>query len=130
MRSLKDALLTRTLALPAAGASASTAPIDLTSVLQAESPFEVEVRVEALPNLAAGKSATVTLEDSANGSAFAAIAELAPLEITGGVGGGAAAASLRVRLPAAARRHLRATAEVEADGGDNTAASLSLALIF
>jgi hypothetical protein len=86
--------------------------------------------VEALPNLAAGKSVTVTLEDSANGSAFAAIAELAPLEITGGVGGGAAAASLRVRLPAAARRHLRATADVEANGGNNTAASLSLALIF
>lgn len=130
MRSLKDALLTRTLALPAAGASASTAPIDLTSASQAESHFEVEVRVEALSNLAAGKSVTVTLEDSANGSAFAAIAGLAPLEITGGVGGGAAAASLRVRLPAAARRHLRATADVEADGGDNTAASLSLALIF
>jgi hypothetical protein len=130
MRSLKDALLTRTLALPAAGASASTAPIDLTSASQTESPFEVEVQVEALPNLAAGKSVTVTLEDSANGSAFAAIAELAPLEITGGVGGGAAAASLRVRLPAAARRHLRATADVEANGGNNTAASLSLALIF
>ena len=130
MRSLKDALLTRTLALPAAGASASTAPIDLTSASQTESPFEVEVQVEALPNLAAGKSVTVTLEDSANGSAFAAIAELAPLEITGGVGGGAAAASLRVRLPSAARRHLRATADVEANGGNNTAASLSLALIF
>jgi hypothetical protein len=130
MRSLKDALLTRTLALPAAGASASTAPIDLTSASQTESPFEVEVQVEALPNLAAGKSVTVTLEDSANGSAFAAIAELAPLEITGGVGGGAAAASLRVRLPAAARRHLRATADVEANGGNNTAASLSLALVF
>jgi hypothetical protein len=130
MRSLKDALLTRTLALPAAGASASTAPIDLSSASQVESHFEVEVRVEALPNLAAGKSVTVILEDSANGSAFAAIAELAPLEITGGVGGGAAAASIRVRLPAAARRHLRATADVEADGGDNTAASFSLALIF
>ncbi|MBL9152882.1 MAG: hypothetical protein JNK37_10365 [Verrucomicrobiales bacterium] len=82
-----------------------------------------------MPNLATGKSATVTLDDSANGSAFAAIAELAPVEIAGGVGGGAAA-SLRVRLLAAARRHLRATAEVEADGGDNMAASLSLALIF
>lgn len=113
----------------AAGASASTAPIDLTSASQAESPFEVEVRVGAVPNLATGKSATVTLEDSTNESAFAAIAELAPVEIAGGVGGGAAA-SLRVRLPAAARRRLRATAEMEADGGDNTATSLSLALIF
>lgn len=130
MHSLKDAELIRTVALPAAGASASTASIDLAATTQVESHFEVEISVPALPNLAEGKTAMVTLEDSANDASFAAIAGLAPLEVTGGAGGGANAASLRVRLPNAARRHLRATADVEAAGGDNTALSISLALIF
>ena len=130
MHSLKDAELIRTVALPAAGASASTASIDLAATTQAESHFEAEISVPALPNLAEGKTATVTLEDSANDASFAAIAGLAPLEVTGGTGGGASAASLRVRLPNSARRHLRATADVEAAGGDNTAVSVTLALIF
>jgi len=130
MHSLKDAELIRTVALPAAGASASTASIDLSATTQTESHFEVEVAVPALPNLAEDKTATVTLEDSADDASFAAVAGLAPLEVTGGTGGGASAASLRVRLPNSARRHLRATADVEAAGGDNTAASVTLALIF
>ncbi len=130
MHSLKDAELIRTLALPAAGASASTASIDLAATTQVESHFEVEIAVPAMPNLAEGKTATVMLEDSANDVNFAPIAGLAPLEVTGGVGGGASAASLRVRLPNSARRHLRATADVEAAGGDNTAVSVTLALIF
>ena len=78
-----------------------------------------------LENLVEDKTATVTLEDSADDANFAAIVGLAPLVVTGGVGGGADAASLRVRLPNATRRHLRATVAVEAAGGDNTAASVT-----
>ena len=130
MHSLKDTELTRTVALPAAGASASTDALDLMAVLQTECHFEVEVSVPALANLAEAKTLTVTLEDSADGVTFAPVAGLAPLEVTGGSGGGASAASLRVRLPWAARRHLRATADVEAAGGDNTADSLTLGLVF
>ena len=130
MHSLKDAELIRTVALPAAGASASTASIDLAATTQAESHFEVEVLLPELENLVEDKKATVTLEDSADDASFAALAGLAPLEVTGGAGGGASAASIRVRLPNATRRHLRDTADVEAAGGDNTAAIVTLALIF
>lgn len=130
MHSLKDAELTRTLALPDAGNSASSESIDLSASLQTECHFEVEIAVPALANLAEAKKLTVTLEDSADDASFAAIAGLAPLEVTGGAGGGAAAASLRVRLPNSARRYLRATADVEAAGGDSTADSLTLGLIF
>ena len=130
MHALKDAELTRTLALPDAGNSASSESIDLSATEQAECHFEVEIKVPALANLADTKSVTVTLEDSADDASFAAIAGLAPLEVTGGAGGGAAAASLRVRLPNTARRYLRATADVEAAGGDSTADSLTLGLIF
>ena len=130
MHSLKDAELTRTLALPDAGNSASSESIDLSATEQTECHFEVEITVPALANLADGKKLTVTLEDSADDASFAAIAGLAPLEVTGEVGGGSNAASLRVRLPNTTRRHLRATADVEAAGGDSTADSLSLGLIF
>jgi len=71
-----------------------------------------------------------TLDDSADGISFAAIAGLAALQVTVGTGGGSSEASLRVRLPNTARRHLRATAAVEAAGGNNTARSLTLDLIF
>ena len=103
MHALKDAELTRTLALPAAGATASSASIDLSAIEQAECHFEVEIKVPALANLAEDKTLTVTLEDSADDASFAPIVGLAPLEVTGGVGGGAVSASLRVRRRWAAR---------------------------
>jgi hypothetical protein len=130
MHSLKDGQLTRTKALPGAGGSASTNSIDLLAVRQEESHFEVEVAVPVLPNLAADKAVTITLEDSADTMAFAAIPGLAPLKVTGAVGGGGIAASQRVRLPTVARRFIRATATVEAAGGNNTAVSFSLGLVF
>jgi len=130
MHALKDALLIRTLALPAAGANASTASIDLGQAPPNEFRFEVEMELPALPSLADTKKATITLEDSADGSTFAAISSLAPLDVTGAGGAGAAAVNRRVRLPADVRRYLRAKAAVEATGGNNTTKSLTLALVF
>jgi hypothetical protein len=130
MHSLKDAQLTRSKTLPGAGGTGSTTSIDLLATVQEECHFEVEVILPALPNLAADKSVTITLEDSADSLSFAAIPGLAPLKVTGAVGGGGSAASQRVRLPSVARRFLRATAAVEAAGGNNTAVSFSLGLVF
>ena len=130
MHSLKDAQLVRSKTLPAAGASASTETLELRATTRAAPHVEVEGAVPALPNLAADKSVTITLEDSADASTYAAISGLAALKVTGAVGGGGAAASQRVRLPSAARRYLRATAAVEAAGGNNTAISFTLGLIF
>jgi hypothetical protein len=130
MHSLKDAQLIRSKTLPGAGGTASTASIDLLASVQEECHFEVEVTLPALPNLAADKSVTITLEDSADSMSFAAIPGLAPLKVTGAVGGGGSAASQRVRLPSVARRFLRATAAVEAAGGNNTAVSFSMGLVF
>jgi len=130
MHALKDDLLIRTLALPAAGANATTDSIDLGQVPPNEFRFEVEIDLPALPSLADTKKATITLEDSADGITFAAIPGLAALEVTGAGGAGAVAANRRVRLPADVRRYLRAKAAVEATGGNNTAKSLTLALVF
>ena len=73
---------------------------------------------------------TITLEDSADGAVFAPIPAIAAMEVTGAGGAGAAAATRRLRLPPDVRRYLRAKAAVEAGGGNNTAKSLTLVLVF
>lgn len=130
MHSLKDAQLTQSVALAAAGASVSTTPIDLSQPPPNEHQFEVELALPALPELADAKTVSVTLEDSEDGESFAAIPELATLVVTGSGGTGSAPATRRVRLPSSARRHLRATAATQADAGNLTAHKLTLALVF
>ena len=129
-RFIKDAALIKSKALPAAGASASTNSIDLQAVDASFERIEVEVSIPALPNLADTKTNTTTLEDSADDSTFAAIAGLATLVQTGASGTGAAAASRTVRLPSGTRRYLRATCAVTSAGGDSTAKSVTLSLLF
>lgn len=113
MHLLKDANLIKTVALPAAGASAQTDAIDLMQGPDQEPRFEVEVSLPALPSLADTKSATVTLQDSADNVTFAAIAALAALVVTGAGGAGAAAASRKVRLPTNTRQYVRANVAVD-----------------
>ena len=67
------------------------------------------------------KKATIVLEDSADGTTFAAIPGLAALEVAGAGGTGAEAINRRLRLPADVRQYLRANVTVEAAAGDNTA---------
>ena len=130
MHSLKDAELIRAVALPAAGATSTTEPFNLTLKPTHECHFEVELTLPALPSLADTKKASVTLEDSEDGSTFATIAALAPLELTGAGGAGASGVVRKVRLPSDVRQYIRAKAAVEASGGNNTAKSLTVALVF
>lgn len=130
MHALKDAELIRSVALPAAGETAVTTAFNLTQVPPHECHFEVELSLPALPSLADTKKAVVTLEDSEDGTTFAAIGALATLEVTGAGGAGAAAVTRKVRLPSDVRQYVRAKAAVDAAGGDNTAKSLSVALVF
>jgi len=130
MHLLKDANLIKTLSLPAAGASAQTEAIDLLQGPSQEPHFEVEMSFPALPSLADTKSATATLEDSADGITFAAIAALAAFKVTGAGGIGSALATRKVRLPSDTRQFLRASVAVDAAGGSNTAQKFTLALVF
>ncbi|NDD52889.1 hypothetical protein EBZ39_03245 [bacterium] len=129
-RSVKDAELIKVKALPAAAASNNTDSIDLGQLTQEETYFEVELSVPATPALVDTKTITFTFQDSADNSSFAAITGLSTLVLTGAGGAGAAAATRRVRLPAAARRYLRVSAAVETGGGSNVAVSYTLALVF
>ena len=130
MHALKDAELINTVALPAAAATATTEPFNLIQKPPHECHFEVELTLPALPSLADTKKATVTLEDSADGITFTAIAALASLEVIGAGGAGAANITRKVRLPSDARQYIRAKVAVEAAGGNNTAKSLTMALVF
>ncbi len=130
MHLLKDANLIKTLALPAAGATAVTEAFDLMQGPYQESEFDVEVSFPALPSLADTKSATATLEDSADGVTFAAIAALAAFKVTGAGGAGSALAVRKLRIPSDTRQYLRANVAVDAAGGNNTALKFSLALVF
>ena len=130
MHALKDAELIRTVALPAAAATATTEPFNLIQKPPHECHFEVELTLPSLPSLADTKKATVTLEDSEDGITFAAIVALASLEVTGAGGAGASTVTRKVRLPSDVRQYIRAKVAVEAAGGNNTAKSLTMALVF
>lgn len=130
-RRLADANLTKTKALPAAGASNASNSIDLGSLTlgPAGDNVEVEISLPATPSLADTKSVTLTLKDSADDSSFSAITGVSTLVVTGAGGAGASASSRVIRLPSATRRYIRLDASVEASGGDNTAISTTLKVL-
>ncbi len=129
-RTRSDILLKQTKALPAAGASASTDSVDLVqaNAYPVNESFDVKVSVPATPDLVDTKIITFTIEDSADDSSFAAVTGLSTLTVTADGDGGAAAERI-VKLPGSARRYVRATADVPADGGDNTAVEFALEIL-
>ena len=127
----RDAALTVTKACPAAGASVNTATIDTGSAGDASlANAVVEIAIPALPSLADGKTLTVKLQDSADNSTYADVAELASVVVTGAADAkGSDKKTAVVRLPPGARRYLQANIAVAASGGDNTAKSVTLSLL-
>jgi hypothetical protein len=129
-RKIQDALLTVTKALPAAAASNSSDSIDLGSAGPAVlERVNLEISVPALPALVEDKTVTITIQDSADNSSFAAVTGLSTFVITGGVGNGAAAATRTVRLPPTTRRYINALQAVLTAGGDNTGVSVTYKLL-
>ena len=131
IHNIRDAALKVTKACPAAGANHNTDTLDLGSANPgaAVESFEVEIAVPALPSLADTKTLTVKLQDSADDSTYADIAEIASVVVTGASGTGSAAKTATVRLPSSTRRYLQANLAVASAGGDNTAKSVSISLL-
>lgn len=130
-RTLSDFTLTKSVALPAAAGTASTAGIDLgnTTLQAAGEGFRWRVEVPATPNLANTKNLTMTTEDSADNVTFAAIAGLGNKVITGPSSGGGAAYALEVNLPPHTRRYVREKVVADSASGDVTAQSLTAKLV-
>lgn len=131
-RAFKDRNTNVEKAHPAASASASTDAIDLGVNRAGVNLDEIDVRIfsEALPSLADTKTATLTVEDSADNSSFAAVGGLSTLVQTGVSTNGAAAAERTVRLPPSTRRYVRVTSAIAADGGNNTAKKFGLDFLY
>lgn len=130
-RSLKDGLLIKTDALPAANANNDGASLDLAQVELGPTGdhLELELSVPATPALAADKTLTFTVQDSADNSTFATLAGISTMVVTGVASAGAAAASRVIRLPRITRRYVRVNAAIAADGGDNTGVSRTISIL-
>lgn len=125
---MKDASLIKTVALPAAAASASTAAIDL-GVPNADQigVVKVTITLPALPALVDDKTVTVSLTDCAtSGGSYTAIPGVGNLVVTGAGGAGAAAKTWVLYLPPHTKQFLKGKADVLTGGGDNTAKSLTI----
>ncbi len=129
---MKDQKLLTTKAFPAAAATNSHDGIDLGARTSPNGSFPGEVELEiswpALPNLADTKTVIFTVNDSADNSSFTSLAMTHTITGAGGVG--VAAGTKRFRLPRTVRRYVNVSQAVLTAGGDNTASSSTVALVF
>ena len=126
-RTITDADLTVTTALPAADANADSDSLDFGAASTAAlESVELEISIPATPDLVEDKDITLTIQDSADDTTFAAVEELEALVVTGAAAAaGGAATTRKYRLPSSARRFVNVNAAVEADGADNTGVSFT-----
>lgn len=121
-RNLQDSNYVSSVTLLAAGAN--TATFDLEQVMGGnieEVVFELAAPALTTAQLADTKVVTYTLQDSADGSSFAAVDPLITTTQTGAGGAGAAAKTIRFRLPINARRYVRIAQTATATPGTLTA---------
>jgi hypothetical protein len=132
MSNIRDTNLKKTKALPAAAATNYGDSIDLLDSAPGIKlrNAQIEVALPATPSLVDAKTVTLTVQDSADNSTFAAIPTLSTIVATGASGAGAAAITRKFKLPEDARRYIRLKQDVLTAGGDNTAISTTLSVIY
>lgn len=130
-RRLRDELLTLTRTIAAAGANNDSASIDLgeRGIASLEA-CELEISHPALAALTStSDNLTITVQDSANNSSFAAVTNLATVVTPGVASVGAATKTVKLKLPSTTRRYIRINTAVTASGGNNTASSVTARLL-
>ena len=127
---LTDGLMEQTIACPAAGATANSAAIHLFPGRKPSGMLEIGVDIPALAALTANDTLTVTIQDSADGLNFAAVASLNPIVLTGDPNyGGAAAYQEIFPLPVDIREYVRLSVTKQAGGGNDTGVTLTMAIL-
>lgn len=131
-RNLADASFSKSIALPAAAATAYTPAMNLgQSLIQSLEQIEFEITVPATPALVDAKTITFTVQDSADGTTFAAVDPAISTVITGvATSQGGPATAKRFRLPSQTRQYVRLKIDVLTAGGDSTAVSATLNAFF
>lgn len=130
-RNLRDLAFTVTKALPAAAATNYTDALDLGQAkVQSLEQVEFELAIPATPALVDAKTITWAVQDSADNVTFAAVDPAITTGTLGAGGAGAAAKTVRFRLPSTTRRYVRVSQTVLAAGGDNTGVSVTFSALF
>lgn len=130
-RNVRDNDFRQETTLPAAAANKNTGSLDLgQATMGSMEEIEFEIAVEALPALVDTKVVTIKVQDSADNVTFADTDPLIRTTLTGAGGAGAAAKTLRFRLPSTTRRYVSLNIAVETGGGDNTAKKVVLSALF
>lgn len=125
-RNQQDQNYTSTVTLLAGGAN--TASFDLEQAVGGDIErvvFELAGPALTTAQLTDGKIVTYTLQDSADGSSFAAVDPAITTTQTGAGGAGAAAKTVRFRVPANTRRYVRIAQTATATPGTLTAAMVA-----
>lgn len=125
-RNQQDLNYTSTVTLLAAGAN--TASFDLEQVVGGdieEVVFELAAPALTTAQLADTKVVTYAFQDSADGSSWAAVDPAISTTQTGAGAAGAAAKTIRFRLPAGTRRYVRIAQTASATPGTLTAAMVA-----
>ena len=130
-RTIKDALLAKSVALPAADANVNTAGIDLGQVtafpINEEIDFAVDVPVTTA--LVHTKLITFKVQDSADNISFVDVVGLGAQTVVGISGNGNAATTLTWKLPGITRRYVAVNIAVPSDGGTVTAGTATARLL-
>ena len=126
-RNLVDAQAQVTRALPAAAANVTSSGIYLGGQGPHRERLKLRVNIPANTVLVATKTLTLSLQDSANNSSFAATSPSQAIAITGDTG--FAAQELYFDIPASARDYVGVNFAVETGGGDNTGTTATISLV-
>ena len=131
-RNLADAAFSKSIALPAAAATAYTGSLNLGQPIdQSLEQLEFEISVPATPSLVDAKTITITVQDSADGTTFAAIDPAISTVITGvATSQGGPAKAVRFRLPSQTRQYVRLQIDVLTGGGSNIAVAATFNAYF
>lgn len=127
-RALKDAKHIVTKVFPAAAANDNTGTLDLQSAGYKPESLALEIKWPALANLVDAKTIIFTVQDSADDITYTSLG--ITHTITGAGGVGVAAGTKVIRLPATTRRYVQVNRAVLVAGGDNTAATNTVSLLF
>lgn len=122
----KDDLLIATMNMPGTGKTEYSDVLDLTQPGGIDEAI-ISVEHSAMPSLADTKKAAITIQESEDGSTWTDVPGTT-LETVGSGSSGAIAKGVRMRIPLDIGPFIRLKVVMDASSGDNTAATVELAI--
>jgi hypothetical protein len=127
-RAIKDARLLVTKVFPAANANDNTGTIDLVNTGYKPEEMALNIAWPILSNLVDAKTIIFDVQDSADDSSYASTGVGYTLLAAGA--SGVLAGNVNLRLKATTRRYIQVNRAVASAGGNSTAFTNTVALVF